>query len=91
MLVAYKDNSSLTIESSSIRFSNEGKIWFSSLNFKLMEMAKCKASQRTQYPDDWLKTQAKTNGELQSTIVWKIYHVRSRGTRLMTLTIVCLL
>ncbi len=42
MLQANKDNSSITIESSSIKLSNEGTIWFSSFNFKFMEMVECK-------------------------------------------------
>jgi hypothetical protein len=52
MLEANKDNSTLTIESSSIRLSNEGRTRFYSLSFKLMEMAKCKASLRSQCPHD---------------------------------------
>jgi len=91
MLEANKDNSSLTIESWSIRISNESRTWFSSLSFKLMEMAKCKTSLRSQCPHDWLRTYAKTTGERQSTIVWKFCHVRGGGIWLMTLTIVYLL
>jgi hypothetical protein len=45
------------MEVSSIKLSNEGIILFSSFNFKLMEIAKCKASLRSQYPWDRLKTQ----------------------------------
>ncbi len=47
MLQASKDNSLITIESSSTKLSNEGTTWFSSFNFKLMEMVKCKASLRS--------------------------------------------
>jgi hypothetical protein len=36
--------------SSSIRFSNERIILFSSLNFKLMEIIECKASLKGQCP-----------------------------------------
>jgi hypothetical protein len=45
------------------------KLGFFPLSFKLMEMAKCKASLRSQCPCDQLRTQVKTIGERQSTIV----------------------
>ncbi len=63
MLEANKNNSPKIMESSSIRLSNEGIILFSSFNFKLMEIAKCKASLKSQYPRNWLRTQAETIGE----------------------------
>jgi hypothetical protein len=86
MLEANKDNSSLTIESSSIKFSNESRSCFYSLSFKIMEMVECKASLRSQCPHDWLKTHAKMSSEKQSTIVWKFYHVKGGGIRPVTLT-----
>jgi hypothetical protein len=69
MLKANKDHSLEIMESSSIRLSNEGIILFSSFNFKLMEITKCKASLRSQCPWDWLRTQVKTIGERQSTTI----------------------
>jgi hypothetical protein len=50
MLKANKNNSSKIMESSSIRLSNEEIILFSSFNFKVMEIAKCKTSLRSQCP-----------------------------------------
>jgi hypothetical protein len=79
MLEASKKNSSLTNESSSIRLLNEGRIWFSSLSLKLVEMAK--ASRRSQRTHEWLRTHANTIGEKQSTIVWEIYHVKGGGAQ----------
>jgi hypothetical protein len=52
MLEANKDNSFETMESSSIRLSNEGIIWFSSLSFKPMEIIECKAPLKKQCPWD---------------------------------------
>jgi hypothetical protein len=45
MLKANTDNSLEIMESSSIRLSNEGIIWFSPFNFKFMEIiTECKTS-----------------------------------------------
>jgi hypothetical protein len=51
-----------------------------------MEMAKCKASLRSQCPCDWLRIHAKTIGERESIIILKIYHVKGGSTRPMILT-----
>ncbi len=85
MLEANNDNSSEIMESSSIGLSNERIILFSSFNFKLMELSKCKTSLRSQCPRDWLKTQTKTIGER----IKKMCQVRGGGTWLVTLTTIC--
>jgi hypothetical protein len=69
MLEANKNNSLEIMESSSIRFSNEGIILFSSFSFKLMEIIECKTTLRSQCPWDWLITQVETIGERQSTTI----------------------
>ncbi len=56
MLQANKDNSSITIESSSIKLSNEGTIWFSFLRFKFIKIVKYNALLSSQWPRDGLKT-----------------------------------
>jgi hypothetical protein len=50
MLEDSKDNSSKIMESSFIKLSNEGIIYFSSFSFKLMEIAECETSLRSQCP-----------------------------------------
>jgi hypothetical protein len=52
MLKANKNNSLKIMGSYSIRLSNERIILFSSFNFKLMEIIECKASLRSQCPQD---------------------------------------
>jgi hypothetical protein len=89
VLEANNDNSSKIMESFSIGLSNEGIILFSSFNFKLMEISRCKTSLRSQCPWDWLRTHAKIIGERQSTIIKKMCQVRGGGTRLVTLTTIC--
>ncbi len=69
MLKATKTNSSIIIESSSIKVSNERTIWFSSLSLKFMEIVKCNASRSNQCPSDSLRTHARTIGERQFTII----------------------
>ncbi len=91
MLKATKTNSSTIIESSSIKVSNEGTIWFSSLSLKFMEIVKCNASLSNQCPCDSLRTHAGTIGKRQSTIIWQICQGKSGGTRQVTFTIMCLL
>jgi hypothetical protein len=54
------------MESSSIRFSNERIILFFAFSFKLMEIAKCKPSLKSQCPWDWLRTQVQIVGKRQS-------------------------
>jgi hypothetical protein len=63
-------------KNSSIRFSNEGRTWFSLLSFKFMEMVECKTSLKGQCPCDWLRTHAETTWGKQSTILWEICHVK---------------
>ncbi len=67
------------------------KLDFLPLSFKLTKMEECTASLRNQCPHDWLKTQAKTTKEKQSTIVWEICHVKGGGIWPMTFTTICLL
>ncbi len=69
MLKATKTNSSIIIESSSIKVSNERTIWFSSLSLKFMEIVKCNASRSNQCPSNSLRTHARTIGERQFTII----------------------
>jgi hypothetical protein len=64
-----QDNSSKMMKSSSIRLSNERIILFSTFNFKLMEIAKCKTSLRSQCPQDYLKTQVEIIEERQHTTI----------------------
>jgi hypothetical protein len=45
------------------------EIFFFAFNFKLMEIAECKASLKSQCPWDWLRTQVETVGEKQSTTI----------------------
>jgi len=52
MLEANKNNSLKIMQLSSTRLSNEGIILFSSFNFKLMEIKKCKTSLKIQCPQD---------------------------------------
>jgi hypothetical protein len=52
MLKANKNISLEIMESFSIKLSNEGIILFSFFNFKLMEIVECKASLRSQCPQD---------------------------------------
>jgi len=68
MLETNKDNSLEIMDSFSIRLSNERIILFSTFNFKLMEITKCRMSLKSQYSQDYLRTQAKTIGERQFAI-----------------------
>ncbi len=63
MLQAKQINLGATFESSSIMVKKDGAFFGSSLNFKLMEMAKWKPSLNNQCPLDWFRTQTITTRE----------------------------
>ncbi len=68
MLEAKHDNSKTTFTSSSIKLLKVVES-ISSLNFRLINMAKFNASHKNQWPLDWFRIQANTIGPRESTII----------------------
>ncbi len=85
-----KSPNSLIIQFSSL-FSTKGGLFIFSINFKFINMAKCKPSLNSQWPWDFFNTQTDTTIDKQSTISWKRCHVRGRSTYLETLIVVYLM